>query len=173
MALTREDKAALMTELTEVANTSLSAVVADYRGLTVSEMTELRSRGREANVVVRVFRNTLARRAVAETSFACLTETLVGPTVLLFAKEDPGAAARLMRDFTKDHEAIEVRALALDGALLGADQLKAVASLPTYDEAIAQVMSVMNAPVTKFVRTLSETYAQLVRVVAAVAEAKK
>nr|MCH9644530.1 50S ribosomal protein L10 [Gammaproteobacteria bacterium] len=120
-----------------------------------------------------VYRNTLARRAVEGTHMACLIESLVGPIVLFFAHEEPGAAARLIRDFVKSHENLEVRALALDGQLLGPDQLKAVASLPSRDEAIAQLMSVMQAPVTKFVRTLKEPVAQTVRVIAAVRDQKE
>ncbi len=173
MALNIEDKKAIVAELNELASNSISALAADYRGLTVSEMTELRTTARKANVKVGIYRNTLARRAVKETSFACLHEALTGPLVLLFAQEEPGAAARLVRDFVKKHENLEVRALALDGQMLGPDQLTAVASLPSRDEALAQLMSVMQAPVTKFVRTMSETYAQAVRVFGAVRDKKE
>lgn len=173
MSLNLEDKKAIVAELTQLASTSLSCVAADYRGLTVSQLTALRADARKAGVAMRVYRNTLARRAVKETSFACLNDALVGPLVLLFAREEPGAAAKLVRDFIKDNEKLEVRALALDGRLLGPDQLKAVASLPSRDEAIAQLMSVMKAPITKFVRTVKEPYAQVVRVMAAVRDQKK
>ncbi len=173
MVLKLEDKKAIVAELTELATNAISAVAADYRGLTVSELTELRSNARKAKVTMRVYRNTLARRAVEGTHMACLIESLVGPIVLFFAHEEPGAAARLIRDFVKSHENLEVRALALDGQLLGPDQLKAVASLPSRDEAIAQLMSVMQAPVTKFVRTLKEPVAQTVRVIAAVRDQKE
>jgi len=167
------DKKALVAEMGEIVNSSISAVVADYRGLTVAEMTRLRVVAREKGVVVRVFRNTLARRAVQETAFACLTEALVGPVILLFSQHEPGAAAKLVRDFIKECEKFEVKALALDGSLLGPEQLKAVASLPSYDEAVAQLMSVMIAPVTKLARTTSETVAQVVRVISAVGDKKK
>ncbi|MCH9769557.1 MAG: 50S ribosomal protein L10 [Gammaproteobacteria bacterium] len=173
MALNLEDKKAIVTEMQDVLGRSVSAVAADYRGLTVSQMTQLRSNAREKNVHVRIYRNTLARRAVKETDFACLTEVLTGPIVLLLAQEEPGSAARLARDFMKEHENLEVRALALDGILLAANELKAVASLPSRDEAIAQLMSVMQAPITKLARTMAETYAQLVRVVAAVGDKKQ
>ena len=173
MSLNFEQKKAIVEELNQVAQTAISAVAADYRGLTVTEMTELRANARKSGVMMRIYRNTLARRAVAETNFACLTDVLTGPIVLLFSQEDPGAAARLVRDFIKSNETLEVRALAMDGQLLEASQLKTVASLPTYEEALAQLMSVMEAPVTKLARTLSETYAQLVRVVNAVAEQRK
>lgn len=173
MPLNIADKKALVAEINEIANNSISAVAAYYRGLSVSKMTELRRTARENKVTVRVFPNTLARRAFQETHFACMNEALTGPIVMMFSHEEPGAAARIASQFVKANEAFEVRALALDGQLLGPDQLKAVASLPSRDEAIALLMSVMNAPVTKLARTLSETYAQLVRVVNAVAETKK
>lgn len=173
MTIRLEDKKAIVAELAQVATESISAVAADYRGLTVSEMTELRKEARNSGVYMRVYRNTLARRAVQETEFACLTDALVGPIVLLFAREEPGAAARLAQSFAKKHENLEVRALALDGQLLGPEQLKAVASLPSRDEALAQLLSVMKAPITKFVRTVREPYAQVVRVMAAVSDKKQ
>jgi len=171
--LNLEQKQAIVAELSELAGKSISAVAADYRGLTVSEMTELRSVAREKGVVLRVYRNTLARRALKETSFACLEDAFVGPIVLLFSQEEPGAAARLLRDFIKKHENMEVRALAVDGQKLGSDQLEAVASLPSRDEAIALLMSVMQAPVTKLVRTLNEPVAQAVRVFGAIRDQKQ
>lgn len=173
MPIKLDDKKAIVAELAEIANQSISAIAADYRGLTVSEMTELRATSRKAGVHMRVYRNTLARRAVDGTAFACLTDALVGPIVLLFSQDEPGAAARLLRDFIKAHENLEVRALALDGKLLGPDQLKAIASLPSREEALATLLSVMKAPITKFVRTVREPYAQVVRVLAAIADKKK
>jgi large subunit ribosomal protein L10 len=120
-----------------------------------------------------VVRNTLSRRAVQETAFECLQEALVGPMLLLFAADDPGIAARLIRDFIKDNEQLEVKALAMGGKLLAANELGAVAKLPSREEALALLMSVMNAPITKLVRTTAELYAPLVRVMAAVGEQKK
>lgn len=173
MALKLEDKKAIVAEVASVAKKSVSAIAAEYRGLTVSELTELRNKGRQNGIYLRVVRNTLARLALRETEFACLSEALVGPIVLLFSQKDPGDAARLVRDFTKDHEKLVVKALALSGQLLDAKQLKAVAELPTREQAIAMVMSVMNAPTTKFVRTLAEPVAMLVRTVAAIREQKQ
>ena len=169
MVLKLEDKKAIVAELTDVAGKSVSAVAARYCGLSVSQMTQLRADARKVGVVMRVYRNTLARRALQETTFACLLDALTGPIVLFFAQNEPGAAARLLRDFlkVKENEALEVRALALEGRLLGADQLKAVANLPSRNEALAQLLSVMQAPVTKFVRTLKEPVAQAVRAFAA------
>ncbi|MCH2100177.1 MAG: 50S ribosomal protein L10 [Pseudomonadales bacterium] len=168
MALRLEDKKAIVAEVNEAAAGALSAVIADYRGLTVGEMTELRVKARETNVYVRVVRNTLARRAVAETEFECLTEAFTGPTLLALSIEDPGAAARLMKDFGKAHEKLEVTALAIGGELLGPEQLEAVSSLPTLDEARAMLMGTMLAPVTKLAQTLNEIPGKLVRTTDAV-----
>ena len=171
-SLTLDAKKALVADMNQVFSGSLSAALAEYNGLTVSEMTALRTKARENSVYVRVVPNNLARRAADGTAFACLQDAFVGPLVLMLSQEDPGAAARLVRDFAKDHEALKITALALDGQLMGPEQLKAVASLPTRDEALAQLLSVMQAPVRKLAQTLQETYAQMVRVVAAVGEAK-
>lgn len=173
MALRLENKKEIVAEVADVASTSISAVVADYCGLTVAEMTDLRVSARKSGVYLRVVRNTLARRAMAGTDFECLAESLTGPVVLAFAKEEPSAAARLVRDFAKDHDKLKVRVLAVGGNLYEAAQLAAVAKLPTKDEAISQLMSVMQAPITKFVRTLNEPASKLVRVFAAVREAKE
>lgn len=173
MALNLEQKKAIVGELSEAVKTAVSAAAADYRGLTVTEMTELRSEARKRGVKTRVYRNTLARRALSETEFACLREALVGPIVLFFAEDEPGAAARLLLDFTKKFERLAVKGLALDGKLLRADQLKAVASLPSRQEALTQLVAVMLAPVTKFVRTLNEPIAQFVRVMGQVRDQKQ
>lgn len=173
MSLNLEAKKAIVADVKEIAAQSVSVVAADYRGLTVAEMTELRAQARRNGVVMRVIRNTLARRAVEDTAYACLNEALVGPIVLLFAQNEPSAAARLLRDFVKSHDDLEVRALALEGTLYGAADLEKVASLPTKDEAIAQLMSVLNAPITKLVRTLAEPYAMMARVTAQIRDKKQ
>lgn len=173
MPLNIDDKKAIVADVNAVVLRSVCAIAADYRGLTVSQMTELRAKARTLGVCVRIVRNTLARRAMAETAYACLVDALVGPIVLLFAEDDPSAAARLLRDFIKANDTLEVKAMALEGELMEASQLKAVASLPSRDEAIAQLMSVMQAPVTKFVRTLAEPYAQAVRVMGQIRDQKE
>lgn len=170
--LNLEDKKAIVAELAVTASTALSAVAADYRGLTVSAMNALRKSGRQSGVSVRVYRNTLARKALAGTEFACLSDVLTGPIVLCFSQTDPGAAARLFRDFEFADKLI-VRGLALSGQLLPASQLKAIASLPTRQEALSGLVAVMKAPIIKFVRTLNEPVSQTVRVFAAVANQKK
>ena len=104
MALNLEDKKALVAEVSAVAATALSVVAAEYRGLTVSQMTDLRLKARTAGVYVRVVKNTLARKAMAGTSFECMSEVLKGPLVLAFSKDDPGAAARVVKAFAKDND---------------------------------------------------------------------
>jgi large subunit ribosomal protein L10 len=173
MALRLEDKKAIVAEVAEVAKSAYSAVAAEYRGLSVAEMTELRSKAREGGVYLRVVRNTLARRAVENTDFACMQDNLVGPLVLAFSREEPGAAARVIKDFAKDHKKLEVKAVSVSGKLLPASELETLAKMPTYDQAISILMSVMKAPISKFVRTLAEPHAKLVRTVAAVRDQKE
>jgi large subunit ribosomal protein L10 len=172
MVLKLEDKRAIVNEVAQVANQALSLVAAEYSGLTVAQLTGLRKSAREAGVYMRVVRNTLARRALEGTQFACIQQELVGPLVLAFSQEDPGAAARLIRDFAKENEKLKVRALAIDSQLLPAEGLSKLANLPTRNEAIAQLMAVMKAPITKLVRTMAEPHAKLVRTIAAVRDAK-
>lgn len=173
MALKLDGKKAIVAEVAEVAKNATSVVAADYCGLTVGQLTEIRKTARNSGVYMRVVRNTLARRAFEGTQFACMDNALVGPLILAFSKDDPGAAARLIKDFAKKFEKLVVRALSVDGALLPASDLNRLASLPTREEAIAQLMSVMTAPVTKFVRTLAEPHSMLVRAVAAVRDKKQ
>lgn len=173
MVLKLEDKKTIVSEVAEVAKQAVSLVAAEYSGLTVSQLTGLRKSARQSGVYMRVVRNTLARRALDGTKFACMQPELVGPLVLAFSKEDPGAAARLIRDFVKENEKLKVKALSIDGQLLPASGLQTLASLPTRDEAIAQLMSVMQAPITKLVRTLAEPHAKLVRTIAAIRDAKE
>jgi len=173
VALKLEQKQSIVAEVNEAAGKALSAVLADYRGLTVGQMTELRSKARASGIYMRVIRNTLARRAVEGTEYACLKEALVGPTLVAFSHEDPGAAARLLRDYAKTFEKLEVKALSIGGVLLGADQLDRVATLPTRDEAIALLMAVMRAPISKLARTLNEVPGKLVRTLAAVRDQKE
>lgn len=173
MVLNFEQKKTIVSEVAEVAKNALSAVVADYRGLSVAELTDLRSKARSMGVYLRVVRNTLAKRAFSETDFACLHEVLTGPLIFAFTQEEPGAAAKLMHDFVKDHDALEVKALVISGKLLPVSELKTVAKLPSRDEAIATLMSAMNATITQFVRTVAEPHAKLVRTLAAIRDKKQ
>lgn len=173
MALRLDEKQAIVAEVNQAAAGALSAVVSDYRGLTVGQMTDLRVKAREKGVYVRVIRNTLARRAVEGTEFACLNDAFKGPTLLAFSKEDPGAAARLLKDYAREHEALKVRALSLGGQLYGPEDLDRLASLPTRDEALSLLMAVMLAPITKLARTFNDVPGRMVRVVAAVRDQKQ
>jgi large subunit ribosomal protein L10 len=173
VALGLEDKKAIVVDVNKVAVDALSLVIADARGCTVEAMTGLRKQAREANVSMRVVRNTLAKRAVEGTEFECAMESFSGPSLLAFSMEDPGAAARLFKDFAKEQENFEVKALAVSGQLLGAEQLDVLAKLPTRDQALSQLMSVMQAPVTKLVQTMNEVPGKLVRVIAAVRDQKE
>jgi len=168
VALKLEDKKAIVAEVNEAAGSALSAVLADYRGLNVAEMTELRVKARESNVYLRVIRNTLAKRAMSGTEFECLSQAFIGPSLLALSVEDPGAAARLMKDFAKSHDKLQVRALAIGGELLDASRLDAVATLPTRDEALAMLMGTMLAPITKLAQTLNAVPSKLVRTLDAV-----
>ncbi len=172
MALDLAAKKAVVEEVNEVASKAISAVVADYRGLTVNQMTQLRAAARKSGVYLRVVRNTLTRRAFEKTEFACLSDFLVGPLFVALSLESPSDAARLLKEYTKSFEKLEIKALSVGGKVYGADQLEAVASLPTKDEAIAKLMYVMKAPIEKFVRTLAAPHTKLVRTVAAVKDQK-
>ncbi|MCE1759201.1 50S ribosomal protein L10, partial [Enterobacter hormaechei] len=143
MALNLQDKQAIVAEVSEVAKGALSAVVADSRGVTVDKMTELRKACREAGVSVRVVRNTLLRRAVEGTEYECLKEAFVGPTLIAFSSEHPGAAARPFKDFAKANPAFEIKAAAFEGEFIPASNIDRLATLPTYEEAIARLMSTM------------------------------
>jgi large subunit ribosomal protein L10 len=172
MALRLEQKKTIVDEVTQSVSTALSLVAADYRGLTAADMTQLRADARKVGVKLKIVRNTLARKALQGTSFECMADSLVGPILLAFASAEPGASARLLRDFAKANEKLEIKALSLDGKLLGKDQVDVVACLPTKDEAIAKLLSVMQAPIAKLVRTIAEPQAKLVRTIAAVRDKK-
>ena len=136
-------------------------------------MTDLRVQARQAGVYVRVVKNTLAKRALADTEFACMADALTGPLVLAFGQQDPGSVARVVKDFAKTHDKFQVRLIALSGQLLDPSELEKVAKMPTYDEAISLLMAVMKAPIQKLTSTLNEVPSKLVRTIAAVRDAKE
>ena len=173
MALSFNEKEAIVAEVAEVANSALSVVVAEYAGLESVDMDDLRAKAREGGVYLRVIKNTLARRALEGTEYACLQDTLVGPLVMAFSQEDPGSAARVVKDFAKENDKLAVKALSIGGQLLEASELDRLAKLPTKDQAISMLMSVMQAPVTKLARTLNEVPGKLVRTVAAIRDDKQ
>jgi large subunit ribosomal protein L10 len=156
MALGLEDKKAIVAEVNEAAQAALSAVVANSRGVTVGRMNELRAKARAEGVYLRLVRNTLARRALEGTDFACLVDQFTGPTILAFSNGHPGAAARLLKDFAKANDQFEIKALAFEGEFIEAAQIDRLATLPTYDEAIAKLMAtIKEAAAGKLVRTLA------------------
>ncbi|GAB1259189.1 50S ribosomal protein L10 [Aurantivibrio plasticivorans] len=173
MALRLEDKKAIVAEVNETATNALSLVIADSRGVNVTDMTALRKLARENNVRLQVVRNTLAKRAVEGTEFECVQEALVGPSIFGFSMEDPGAAARIFKDFAKENEAFEVKALSVGGKLLDAGQIDALAKLPTRDQALAMLAATLIAPVTKLARTFNEVPSKVTRAVAAVRDKKQ
>ena len=173
MTMRLEEKQALVAEVAEVAAKAHSAIAAEYRGMTVEQLTKLRMQARKSGVFMKVVKNTLARRAVAGTSFECMKDSLKGPLILAFSKEDPGAAARVMKDFAKDNEKLVVTTVAFGGKLLPKSDLERLSKMPTREQALASLMAVMKAPITKFVRTLNEPHAKLVRTVAAVRDQKQ
>ncbi|SMF45061.1 LSU ribosomal protein L10P [Alteromonadaceae bacterium Bs31] len=173
MAIGLEDKKAIVADVNETASNALSLVIADARGVTVGAMDALRKQAREQSVHLRVVRNTLAKRAIEGTDFECVSDALVGPSLFGFSMEDPGAAARLFKDFAKEQNDFEVKALSVGGKLLDANQIDALAKLPTLEQALGQLASVMIAPVTKLVRTFNEVPTKVTRVVAAVRDQKQ
>lgn len=172
MPLKLEGKKRIVAEVTEVAIQAQAVVIAEYRGMTVSELDELRVLARKAGVKIRVVRNTLARRAVEETPYKCIQASLVGPVALAFSLGEPGTVARLMGDFAKTHSKLIVKNVALSGRLLASTDLDKVAKLPTYKEAISTLMGTLQAPMTQLVRTLAEPHAKLVRTLAAIRDSK-
>ncbi len=173
VALQLEQKQAIVAEVSQVAAEAHSAIAAEYRGITVGELTELRAKARDTGVYLKVVKNTLARRALEGTPYECMRDGLVGPLMLAFSQEDPGSAARLVKDFAKQNNLLEVKMISIGGELLDVSELTKLSSLPTKDQAISLLMAVMKAPVEKFVRTLNEPHGKLVRTIAAVKDQKQ
>lgn len=167
MGLNLDAKKAIVEEVANVAAEAPSAVAAEYIGLTVAEMTKLRSAAREAGVYLKVVRNTLARRALENSNFECMREGLVGPLVYAFSNDEPGSAARVIRDFSKENDKLVVKLVALDGKLLEPSELGRLASMPSQDEARAMLLGLLSAPLGRFVRTINEPQAKFARVLGA------
>ncbi len=161
MALNLDSKKVVVEEVAQYASKALSAVAAEYRGLTVTELEELRNTARETGVYLRVVKNSLAKRAVAGTDFECMQEGLKGPLIMAFSMEAPGAAARLINDFAKSNDKLIAKVIAFDGQSLDISELARLASLPTRDEGISLIMAVMKAPVGKLARTLAAVRDQM------------
>ena len=173
MALRLDDKKVVVAEVAAIAAKAHSAVAAEYRGLSVSQLTQLRKTARESGVYLRVIKNTLARKAVEGTDFACMQDGLVGPLILAFSLEDPGSAARVISAFAKDNDKLAVKLVAVGGKTYGAAEIERLSKLPTRDQAIGILMGTMKAPIEKFVRTLNEPHAKLARTIAAIRDQKQ
>lgn len=173
MALRLAQKQAVVEQVSAIAAEAHSAVATEYRGLTVDKLTELRKQARNSGVYLRVVKNSLAKRALDDTDFACMQEGLVGPLMLAFSMEEPGSAARLIREFSKDNQALNTKLVAIGGQVFGPSELERLAKLPTRDQALSMLMAVMKAPVEKFAKTLAELNAKLARTLAAVCDQKQ
>ena len=172
MALNLEQKKVVVAELANVAATAHSLVAAEYAGLTVEQLTSLRKKARQTKVFVKVAKNTLVSRAVEGTDYACVKDALTGPMLYAFSEEDPGAAGRLIKEFSKANEKLVAKVVAIGGQMYPGTHVERLASLPTRDQALAMLMGVMLAPITKLVRTLAEPAAKTARAVAAVRDQK-
>ncbi len=168
-----EGKKAVIAEVAEIAANAHSVVGAVYQGIESNEMNELRAKARADGVYLRVVKNSLAKRAVEGTDFECIQSELTGSLVLAFSQEDPGAAGRVIADFVKENDKMEVKIVSIGGKLLAPEDVVVLAKMPTKDQAIGMLMSVMKAPISKFVRTLAEPHTKLVRTIAAVRDQKE
>lgn len=167
MSLTLEQKKAIVAEIAAVAAKSPTAIAAEYSGLSVGQLTQLRQSARKAGIFLKVVRNTLARRALEGTGFECLREGLVGPLLLAFSSDEPGSAAKVIREFSKANEKLVVKLVAMDGRLLAVSDLDRIANLPSLDQARSMFLGVLKAPMGKFVRVLAEPEAKFARLLAA------
>lgn len=172
MALTIERKKQIVGDVHQVAKEGIALVAAQYSGLTVGQMTKLRRVSREAGVFVKVIKNSLAKKAFEHTLFQSASDKISGQLVFFIAKDAPGIAARLARDFAKENDKLKVSLVTVGEVVYDASQLEAVASLPTKDEAIAKLLACLQAPITKFVRTLAAPQVKLVRTLSAVKDKK-
>jgi large subunit ribosomal protein L10 len=173
VALSFAEKETIVAEVAEIASSAYSAVIAEYSGLESTDMDDLRAKARDGGVYIRVVKNTLARRAVEGTDFACLQESLVGPLLMAFSQEDPGAAARVLKDFAKANNKLVIKALSVSGQLLAASEIDRLAKLPTKEQALSMLLSVMQAPITKLARTLNVVHSKFVRTIAAIRDDKQ
>ena len=171
MSLTLDEKKAVVAEVSAKLSGAQAAMLAEYRGLTVEQMTRLRRKAHDGKVYLRVVKNTLARRAVEGTSFECLKDQMTGP--LAFAvSADPVAVAKILSEFAKDNAWLKIKAGAMSGKLMSLAQIQALAVLPGREQLLAQLLGTMQAPVRTFVQTLHEVPAKFVRALAAVRDAK-
>lgn len=167
MALKIGEKKVVVQEIAEIASTAQSAVASEYRGLTVQQLSSLRSNARELGVYVKVVKNNLVKIAIKDTSLECMDSSLKGPLIFAFSKDELGAAAKLVNDFKKDNDLLKPVAMAVNGELIDVEKLSQIAALPNRDQAISTLMAVMKLPIEKFVRTLSAPNVKLVQTLSA------
>lgn len=172
MALSIEQKQKLVEEVSSEAKVALSAAAAEYRGLSVDQLTKLRSNAKDLNVYLKVVKNTLAKRAIKDTDFECMQNDLKGPLILAFSRDNPGSAAKLFNDFVKESDELKPVLIALNGELVDIDNLSKIAKLPTKDEAISMLMGVMKMPIEKLVRTVAAPHTKLVQTLFAYSNSK-
>jgi large subunit ribosomal protein L10 len=172
VGLNLEEKKAVVEEVAAQVAAAKAIVLAEYRGLEVGNMTELRRHARRSGVYLRVLKNTLARRAVKDTPFAGLADKMVGPLVYGISS-DPVATAKVMNEFAKGNEKFVIKAGAMPNAVISAKEVAALASLPSREELLAKLFGTMQAPIAQFVRTLNEVPSKFARALAAVRDAKE
>ncbi|MCM5570925.1 50S ribosomal protein L10 [Burkholderiaceae bacterium FT117] len=172
MALNREEKAAVVAEVSAEVAKAQAIIVAEYRGLEVGAITALRKQARESGVYLRVLKNTLARRAVAGTPFEKLSDQMVGPLIYGLSS-DPVSAAKVLNAFAKDNDKLVLKGGAMPNTVLDANGVKALATMPSREELLAKLLGTMQAPIATFVRTLNEVPGRFVRTVAAVRDQKE
>jgi large subunit ribosomal protein L10 len=172
MSLNLEQKQAVVAEVSGQLKDAQAAMLAEYRGLTVAQMTALRRKAHASKVYLRVVKNTLARRATEGTPYECLKDQMTGPLAYAISS-DPVAVAKLLSEFAKDNEQLKIKAAAMSGKLMTLDQVKALALLPGREQLLATLLGTMQAPIANFVRTLNEVPGKFVRTLAAVRDAKQ
>ncbi|HJL82049.1 MAG TPA: 50S ribosomal protein L10 [Gammaproteobacteria bacterium] len=170
MPLRIEQKKAVVEELNSMASSSVSAAIAEYKGLNVAEITELRTKARESGVYLKVVKNSLSKQALTGTDFECLTQALQGPIMIALSADDLASPARLFKDFGKDYEHLKTVGLAIDGDAYPSSDLDRIARLPTRDEAYSIIAGLMKAPIEKALRTLNEVPIKLARLILAIKE---
>jgi len=170
--LNRTSKEQLVAELSAKLARVKAAFVADYRGLTVEEANELRSKLREAGVEYQVVKNTLLRLAIRDTDNACLEQFLQGPTAIAMAEDDPVAPAKVLSEFAKANEKFELKGGVLEGKVLDLDGIKALSDLPSREVLLGKMLGSINAPVSNFVGVLAAVPRSLVQVLSAIQDKK-
>ena len=165
-------KKVLVEDLNKIAQEAFSVIAVDYRGTNVPGLTQLREEAKSQSVQLKVIKNTLAKRALENTKFDSLNEILTGPTLLAFSMNDFQSAAKLVKDFAAKEESFEVKGLSIGEGFLEPNELKALASLPSKEEAISMLLGLLQAPLTKLAGTLNEVPSQFVRTLNAVSQSK-